>query len=235
VDATVQPKSLLFGASHEGIQRVLNAVADSKLGRFQHQLAGFDRREVQHVVQQGKQRVGGRTDCRQVLALLGGQVRLQSQFGHPDDAVHGRAEFVAGVFQKHGLGAVGRFGRFSRTAQLLRTFADFCFNDLVGTLQPCPANGNIAHLLDAQQARSDQEDVGKGQQPDVLDPSPRTHIGRAEDRLGPPQTANHAIQRRHQNRRNQDLPIPIESQKGQRAEGVEVHFDLPTHLVDEKT
>ena len=45
--------------------------------------------------------------------------RGQRQFGHADDAVHGRADFVAHRGQELALGAVGRFGRVLGDSQLL--------------------------------------------------------------------------------------------------------------------
>ncbi len=48
---------------------------------------------------------------RQVLALFGVQVGLEGQLRHAEDAVHGRADFVAHVGQEVALGAVGLFGR----------------------------------------------------------------------------------------------------------------------------
>ena len=49
---------------------------------------------------------------RQVLALLGGQVGVQRQFGHADDAVHRRANLVAHVGQEGALCKVGLAGGF---------------------------------------------------------------------------------------------------------------------------
>ena len=40
------------------------------------------------------------------------QFRVEHQFRHADDAVHGRADFVAHVGQEFALGPVGGFGRF---------------------------------------------------------------------------------------------------------------------------
>ena len=48
--------------------------------------------------------------------LFGRQIRVQGQFRHPNKPVHRRTKFVAGVLQKHRLGAVCRFGRLSRPA-----------------------------------------------------------------------------------------------------------------------
>ena len=61
----------------------------------------------------------------QVLALLGGQVGVERQLGHADDAVHRRADFVAHVGQELALGAVGRLGAILRFNQLAVDPAQF--------------------------------------------------------------------------------------------------------------
>ena len=55
----------------------------------------------------------------QVLALLGGQVGVQGQLGHAEDAVHRRADLVAHVGQELALGPVGGLGRLLGLLQLL--------------------------------------------------------------------------------------------------------------------
>ena len=46
----------------------------------------------------------------QILALLGVEVGIERQLGHAEDAVHGRADFVAHVGQEIALGLVGGYG-----------------------------------------------------------------------------------------------------------------------------
>ena len=53
----------------------------------------------------------------QVFALLGGQRRVEHQFGHADDGVHRRADLVAHVGQERALGPIGGLGGFFRHAQ----------------------------------------------------------------------------------------------------------------------
>ena len=55
----------------------------------------------------------------QVLALLGGEVGVERQLGHAEDAVHRRADLVAHVGQELALGPAGRLGRFLGLLQLL--------------------------------------------------------------------------------------------------------------------
>ena len=55
----------------------------------------------------------------EVLPLLGGQLGVQGQLGHAEDAVHGRADLVAHVGQELALGAVGGLGGLLALAQRL--------------------------------------------------------------------------------------------------------------------
>ena len=61
-----------------------------------------------------------RFDHPQILALLGGQGRVEGQVGHAEDAVHGRADLVAHVRQEFALGAVGSLGRVPGRGQFPR-------------------------------------------------------------------------------------------------------------------
>ena len=54
----------------------------------------------------------------QVLALLGGEVGVEHELGHADDAVHRRADLVAHVGQELALRAVGRLGGLLGGSQL---------------------------------------------------------------------------------------------------------------------
>ena len=74
---------------------------------FQVQFAGLDLREVEDVVDDVEERVGGAADGLDEVALLVGQLGVHQQRGHADDAVHRRADLVAGVGEELGLGARG--------------------------------------------------------------------------------------------------------------------------------
>jgi hypothetical protein len=63
--------------------------------------------EVEHVVDDVEQRVGGVLGHRQVFALLERQLRAERKAGHPDDAVERRADLVAHVGEELALGFVG--------------------------------------------------------------------------------------------------------------------------------
>ena len=111
-DVVRQLQLLLCRPRRQRLQRVAQGVAQIEIDRLQLELAGFDLREVQDVVEQPQQRIGRLLHQVQVLALLGRQLGVEQQFGHADDAVHRRADFVAHVGQEFALGPVGPLGLF---------------------------------------------------------------------------------------------------------------------------
>ncbi len=83
--------------------------------------AGFDFGEVQNVVEDGKQRLRRCLHGIQAFQLLRREIRVQHQFGHSQNAVHGGADLVAHVGQKFALGAAGFFRGFLSLLQLFLT------------------------------------------------------------------------------------------------------------------
>ena len=68
--------------------------------------------------EQPQQGIGRMLDRVQVLSCWSPVSSvLRPELGHPDDAVHGRANFVAHVRQEVALGAVGGLGRLFRDFQ----------------------------------------------------------------------------------------------------------------------
>ena len=89
-----------------------------ELNLFQLQLAGFNLRQVENVVQNIQQGMAAAVDNIQIVALVFVQLGVQCQLGGPQNAVHRCANLVAHVGQKHRLGAVGLLC-------LSQRFADF--------------------------------------------------------------------------------------------------------------
>ena len=58
------------------------------------ELAGFNFGEVQNVVDDGEQRLGGLPDEAEMFALFGGEVGIEDEFGHAQNSIHGRANLV---------------------------------------------------------------------------------------------------------------------------------------------
>ena len=99
-------------------------------GFFHRHGAGFDLREIEDVVDDVEQRLARLAHGVRVGALFGRHLRVEQETRHADDAVHGRADFVAHGGQEHRLRAVGVFGFVAGFAQ--RGFEFFLFGDVAG-------------------------------------------------------------------------------------------------------
>jgi len=82
-----------------------------ELDGLHFEIARFNLGEVEDVIDDGEQRLGGRLDHVGVAELLGVEPRVQQEIGHADDAVHGGANLVTHVGEKLALGPVRGFGR----------------------------------------------------------------------------------------------------------------------------
>ena len=105
----VQRKSQAFlsdAGAHQS-QRLLQLAAWVEGNLFNHHLAGFDLRKVQNVVQNGQQGISRIPDGVQVILLLHRQRRGQQEIGHPQYAVHRRADLMAHVGQERRLQFLG--------------------------------------------------------------------------------------------------------------------------------
>ena len=109
-----QLESLLFGAQRERLHEIGEVIADREGNRFELQLAHLDLGEIEDVVQDREQGVGGALHHRQILALFGRERRVERELGHADDAVERRTNLVAHVGEELALGAAGLFGDASR-------------------------------------------------------------------------------------------------------------------------
>ncbi len=95
----------------EQAEGVIDDLHQPELGFLQQQPTGLDLGQIQDVVENPQQMLGGVVDLEQGSPLLGRVDFLAEQIGQPDDRVHRRADFVAHVGQKRALGPIGRFGR----------------------------------------------------------------------------------------------------------------------------
>ena len=98
---------LLGGLGRQQIHGLLDAGVEFEGMMFQFEFAGFDLGEVEDVIDDGQQRVGAAAGGLDIIALFIGQIGVQQQPRHANDAVHGRADFVAHVGQELGLGERG--------------------------------------------------------------------------------------------------------------------------------
>src|SRR5207248_334746 len=74
-----QLQALCVGAERQGRADVAEGLAKAEGNGFEVELAGLDLGEVQDVVQERQERVGRSFDGLEVLALLGGELRVQGQ------------------------------------------------------------------------------------------------------------------------------------------------------------
>ena len=105
-------RPLACAAAASCLDAFLHQIANIETSGFDFQPAGLDFREIEHFVDYRQHQIGGHPDRFQVVPLYRTEIGVESQTGHADDAVHGRADFVAHIGQKFALGAAGRFGLF---------------------------------------------------------------------------------------------------------------------------
>ena len=108
----------LLCAQRQRLQQIRRVVANRERDGFELQLSQLDFREVEDVVQDAQQVVGRAPHHREIFALFVGQLRVERELGHADDAVHRRADFVAHVRQKLALGAARLHRLVARVNQL---------------------------------------------------------------------------------------------------------------------
>jgi hypothetical protein len=111
-DLGVDGEAGFSGAGAEEGADLVQAVAQGEGGVLDLDLAGFDLGEIEDVADEGFERLAAAGNHIHEGALLGGERGVAEQFGEADDAVDGRADFVADDGQKFALGAVGGFGGF---------------------------------------------------------------------------------------------------------------------------
>lgn len=96
------------------------------------------------------------------------------------------------------------------------------------------ALGDGPHLVAALEAGVDQEEVQKEHPARVFQPAPLRAGQHAIDRLGPEETAEQVIRRHHDCAGDEDAPVAVEGQEGQRAKDVKVRLDAAAREVDEQ-
>jgi len=108
----------------DGAQGMLGSAAGRERLALNLHVARLDLGQVEDVVQQVQQAVGGELHRLQVFALFLGQVRRESEIGHAEDAVHGRANLMRNVGEELVLQPVGALASFLLDAELARALLD---------------------------------------------------------------------------------------------------------------
>ncbi len=102
----------------------MQKAAQLELLFVQFNLARLDLGVIENIVDDAQQRMGRVVDQRHILALLGGELSIQAELGHAENAVHRRADFVAHIGKKNTLRLVrGPRGGQRLQRKLLRLFA----------------------------------------------------------------------------------------------------------------
>ena len=94
----------------EQFNRLLDDFGQIKVDRFEMELARFDLRKVENVVDHGQEHVAAGAGGFDEIALLRSEAGLQQKSGHADHAVQGRADFMAHVGQEFALRPAGLLG-----------------------------------------------------------------------------------------------------------------------------
>ena len=154
IDVEQQLDALLVRALREQVDDFFHHLADVEVLRLEAQLAGFDLREVENVVDDREQRVRRALDRRRETALARIELRIEQQFRHAEHAVHRRADLVRHAREEFALRAARGFGgaagfdavvhrlaqRLVRFGEALGALDDFRL-ELLRAGAPAPARG----------------------------------------------------------------------------------------------
>ena len=108
--AEQQLQALLVGALRQHVGHRVDDRIEFEVDLLQLELAGFDLRHVEDVVQDLQQVARRLVRLVDIVALARRQAVFERQVGHADDRVHRGAQLVRHVGEKAGLGAVRRLG-----------------------------------------------------------------------------------------------------------------------------
>ena len=169
-DVAGQFEPLGVGACRADFDCLLHGFTQAEFDAFKLELAGFDLREIEDVVDDLQQRAGGVRDGLRQVPLPRSQFGCLQQFRHAHDAVHRRADFVAHAREKFALGAAGAFRRLFGAgglvddelqlaigiAQIFRAIGDLLFEELAIFFQARVAMPDLPeHLIEAVDQRTD--------------------------------------------------------------------------------
>lgn len=86
---------------------------------FEAEFSGFNFGKVEDIVEEDEEGIGGAFDVGGVAVLLRVEAGFEEEFGHADDAIHGRPDFVAHIGEELTLGDIGGLGAFGGVAELI--------------------------------------------------------------------------------------------------------------------
>ncbi len=118
MDHIFQTLGVRLGAGDGG--DIVEHIFQTEFHLLQLHAVSLDLGKIEDAVDDAQQRDAGGMDLFDVVALLRVQIGAQRQMRHADDGIHGRAQFVAHIGQKQGLGLVGLFGMNARRFRFLQ-------------------------------------------------------------------------------------------------------------------
>ena len=164
-------EALLVRPDRQRAERILEHRREFERGDLHVEAAGLDLREVQHVVDDVQQRLGGAPDRLQVLALGRRRGSLERQFRHAEDAVHRRPNLVTHVGEELALGAARLLGAFLGLLQLPRAVLDGVFEAVAVRLQVAIEGADLAHhVVEGGDHDANLVQAGRRRQRDVEAP-----------------------------------------------------------------
>ena len=107
LDRRRQVDPLGLGQGREEADHLRHELPRGEVDALQGEMARLDLREIEDVVDDAHERAPGAADGLDVVPLLGRERRVLQQRGHPDHAVHGRADLMAHVGDELALGPAG--------------------------------------------------------------------------------------------------------------------------------
>ncbi len=110
IDQADQLQMLGVCSRGEDGQCVLDQITEVERDAVEHQLAGLDLGEVENLVDDSEQAVGGLLDGAQIILLARSEVAFLQQLGEAEDAVQWRADLVAHVGEEFGFDPAGLQG-----------------------------------------------------------------------------------------------------------------------------
>ena len=112
-------QALLMGAESQPLHDVSEQVVKVELEAIKFQASRFYLGEIQDLVDDQEQGFGGELRGGEIFALLRREVGFQSELGHTDDAVQGRADLVTHIGKERALGAASRISALALRQALL--------------------------------------------------------------------------------------------------------------------
>ncbi len=120
IDQRPELQSLLRRLRREQRRRTLHDLDQIEVDRFELDLAGFELRDIEDVVDDGQQRFRTVAHHLGIFALFRGQAGVQQQSVHAENPVHRRADLVAHIGQELGFGPVRGLRLFLCVRKLFR-------------------------------------------------------------------------------------------------------------------